>query len=233
MAKRRRSRLATRRRAVSRALRRTMRSTLVRTRAAIVRLRRPVLVVGGVAVLATILGVGAFAASSFYGQYGAPRTPVSVSSWQLRPASYLASDCRGCHSDAAAVTVGQPHAGLLCETCHVPSVAHPGPVTGVVQMLPAAQESDCIACHATLPGRPQDFAQVVVDEHYAGAECLACHDPHTSTAVKPREVVHPLANMPPCATCHAPLGLKSYPANHEPAADEVCLACHRVGASGP
>jgi len=233
MAARRRSRMATRRRAASRALRRFGRRAVARTRSTIARLRRPALVVAGVVVLATILGVGAFAASGFYGQYGAPRTPVSVRSWQLRPASYLASDCRGCHADAAAATVGQPHSRLLCETCHVPTVAHPGPVTGVVQMLPAADHADCVACHAALPGRPADFAQVAVDDHYAGAECMACHEPHTSTAVKPREVVHPLANLPPCATCHAPLGLKAYPANHEPAADEVCLACHRVGAGGP
>jgi len=232
MAARRRSRLGTRRRAASRALRRFGRRAVARTRANIVRLRRPALVVVGVIALATFLGVGAFAASGFYGQYGAPRTPVSVRSWQLRPASYLASDCRGCHSDAAAATTGQPHARLLCETCHVPSVAHPGPVTGVVQMLPATDESDCVVCHAALPGRPVDFSQVAVDVHYAGAECLACHDPHTSTAVKPREVIHPLAHLPPCATCHTPLGLKAYPANHEPAPDEVCLACHRVGAGG-
>jgi hypothetical protein len=233
MAARRRSRLSTRRRAASRAVRRTVRRTLVRSRATIVRLRRPALVVTGVVVLATILGVGAFAASGFYGQYGAPRTPVSARSWQLRPASYLATDCRGCHSDTAAAAAGQPHGRLVCETCHVPSVAHPGPVTGVVQMLPAASRSDCVACHATLPGRPADFAQVALDSHYSGADCLACHDPHTSTAVKPREVSHPLANLPTCATCHAPLGLKAYPANHEPAADEVCLACHRMGAGGP
>lgn len=232
MAAHRHSRLATRRRAASRALRRTARRTVVRTRATIVRLRRPALVVAGVVALATILGVGAFAANSFYGQYGAPRTPASIRSWQLRPASYLASDCLGCHSAAAAATTGRPHARLLCEACHVPSLAHPGPVTGVVQMLPAATQDDCIACHAALPGRPADFAQVDLASHYAGAECLRCHDPHTSVAVRPPEVTHPLANLPTCATCHAPLGLKSYPANHEPAADEVCLACHKPGASG-
>jgi predicted CXXCH cytochrome family protein len=209
-----------------------LRRAVGRTRATIIRLRRPALVVAGVVVLATILGVGAFAATGFYGQYGAPRTPVSIRSWQLRPASYLASDCRGCHSDAAAATTAKPHAGLLCEACHLPSVAHPGPVSGVVQMLPGATATDCIACHARLPGRPTDFPIVALDRHYAGAECLRCHDPHTSSATKPREVTHPMANLPPCAVCHAPLGLKAYPANHEPAADEVCLACHRPGAGG-
>jgi hypothetical protein len=181
-------------------------------------------------VAATILGVGAFAASGFYDQYGAPRTPVSVRSWQLRPQAYTTTDCRGCHEGAAAATSSLAHAQVLCEACHVPSVDHPGPVAGVVQMLPAPRESDCTTCHASLPGRPTDFAQVALDAHYAGAECLSCHDPHTSTATKPREVTHPLAHLPTCATCHAPLGLKSYPVNHEPAPDNVCLACHRPGA---
>jgi hypothetical protein len=214
-----------RRRAASRAAGRALRRTLVRV-------RRPALLVAGVVVLATLLGAGAFAASGFYGQYGAPRTPSSIRAWQLKPPSYLATDCRGCHAEAAAGVIGQAHERLLCETCHVPSVAHPGPVSGVVQMLPAATQADCVACHARTGGRPTGFVQVALDVHYAGAECLACHDPHTSTAVKPREVTHPLANLPTCATCHAPLGLKQYPVNHEPAPDQVCLACHRPGAGG-
>jgi hypothetical protein len=224
--------LGARRRAVTRRARRTARNAAVATRATLRRLRRPVLVLVAMLVVATVLGAGAFAATAFYDQYGAPRTPVNVRSWQLHPPVYATSDCRGCHEDAAAASSGRAHARLLCEACHVPSVDHPGPVTGVVQMLPAPGESDCATCHVSLPGRPTDFAQVALDTHYAGAECLSCHDPHTSTATKPSEVTHPLTRLPTCATCHAPLGLKSYPVNHEPAADSVCLACHRPGAAG-
>jgi hypothetical protein len=225
-----RSTLSIRRRAASRKASRVARHVAAATRSTLRRLRRPALIVIGMLVVATAMGAGAFATTGFYGEYGAPRTPVSVRSWQLRPASYAVSDCASCHSDTAAATGGQAHARLLCEACHTPSVAHPGPVAGVVQMLPAATSADCIACHAALPGRPTDFAQVALDAHYTGADCLRCHDPHTSAATKPREVTHPLAHLPTCATCHAPLGLKAYPANHEPAADSVCLACHRIGA---
>src|SRR5512141_621084 len=153
-ATKRRSRLAIRRRAASRKASRAARNLLVATRSTLRRLRRPALITLGVALLATVLGAGAFAATGFYGQYGAPRTPVSIRSWQLRPASYAASDCRGCHGDEATAANGQAHARLLCETCHVPSVDHPGPVTGVVQMLPAATSTDCAACHAAVPGSP-------------------------------------------------------------------------------
>jgi predicted CXXCH cytochrome family protein len=218
-------RLAARRRVIGRRVGRALRRTVVR-------LRRPALLLVGVIVLSTVLGVGAFAASGLYGEYGMPRTPDSIRAWQLRAPDYLASDCRECHAGAAAATAGDQHDGLLCETCHVPSVAHPGSVPGAVQMLPVASDRDCEACHALTPARPDEFAQVALDRHYAGAECLRCHDPHTAAAVKPLEVTHSQVNLPPCATCHAPLGLKVYPANHEPAADEVCLACHKPGASG-
>lgn len=218
-------RLAARRRVAGR-------KTVRAVRLAAARLRRPALVAVAVIALSSVLGVGAFAAAGFHQQYGAPRDAVSIREWQLRPLSFLASDCRECHAGAAAASAGQPHEGLLCESCHVPTVAHPGPVPGAVQMLPVATDRDCEACHARTPARPDAFAQVALERHYTGAKCLSCHDAHTSTAVKPLEVVHPLANMPPCSTCHAPLGLKSYPANHEPADDEVCLACHRQGASG-
>jgi hypothetical protein len=226
--------LATRRRAATRKARRAARQAIATTRSTLRRLRRPALILAAMMVVSTVLGAGAFAASGFYDQFGAPRTPVNARSWQLRPQIYATSDCRGCHGDAAAATRGLAHERLLCEACHVPSVDHPGPVTGIVQMLPAPSEADCTACHAALPGRPTDFAQVALDAHYTGAECLSCHDPHSTAATKPRQVTHPLAHLPACATCHAPLGLKSYPVNHEPAPDNVCLACHRVGAgAGP
>jgi len=212
------------------------RVVLARTRVALVRaarrVRRPLVVVAGMMVLSTVLGVGAFAASAFYGQYGAPRTPISVRSWSERPVTYLGSDCRGCHSAVSATSAGAPHAQLICESCHVPSIDHPGPVADVVQMLPAATDEQCLTCHARTAARPAAFAQVELDRHYPGAGCVACHDPHTSSAVTPREVTHPLANLPACSTCHAPLGLKQFPANHQVAPDAVCLACHRPGASG-
>lgn len=232
MAARHRFALGIRRRAASRKAIRALRHALIWARAMIARLRRPALLVAGVVVLATFLGAGAFAATAFYGDYGAPRTPVSVRSWQLRPPSYLASDCADCHSDTAAAARAEPHAQVSCEACHVPSVDHPGPIEGVVEMLPAPAESDCVTCHSIIPGRPQDFTQVAPDRHYFGAECLSCHDPHTSLATTPVEVFHPLANLPSCSTCHAPLGLKTYPANHEPAEDDVCLSCHKPGAGG-
>lgn len=190
------------------------------------------MVIGAVVVVASVLGVGAYAASGFYEQFGAPRTPVNVRVWQLRPLTYRASDCSGCHTDQAARSAVAGHSDLLCESCHAPTVDHPGPVAGVVQMLPRSTDADCIVCHAQVTGRPVGTARVEIEAHYPGAGCISCHEPHSSAAVAPREVTHPLANLPSCITCHSPVGLKRFPANHDAAPDETCLACHRIGAAG-
>lgn len=194
--------------------------------------RKPALVVLGVIAVSVVMGVGAYAATGFYGQFGSPRTAGSIRFWQARPATYLASDCRGCHADPAAQAATGSHRDLLCESCHVPSVDHPGPVAGVVQVLPPATSSDCVACHAATAGRPASAPSVELDAHYAGAECVACHQPHSAVAIAPRAVTHPLAQLPECIVCHSPVGLKRFPANHEAVPDETCLACHRIGAGG-
>lgn len=181
------------------------------------------------AVVSLVLAAGAFAASTLYGQYGAPRMHASADSWIDRAATYDRTGCRQCHGTEAEAEASAAHADLICETCHVPSVAHPGTVPGVVRALPAPTSGVCATCHTRAVGRPAVFPQVALSQHYPGADCLRCHDPHTSAAASPPEVPHPLANLPACVTCHAPGGLKRFPAGHQPAADRVCLACHRPG----
>ncbi len=194
---------------------------------------RTALIVGLACVaISIVLGVGVFAGTSLYVQYGAPQQAVNQRAWAERPQRYLASDCRGCHQDQAAQARGSEHDRLICESCHVPSVDHPGPIEGVVAALPAATSASCVACHQGVPGRPTGLPQVALDRHYPGALCISCHEAHSSAAVKPREVVHPLDHLPECITCHAPDGLKRFPADHRAAPDPVCLACHRQGASG-
>ncbi len=198
-----------------------------------VRTVRTVLIVSLACVaIATVLGVGVFATSTLYDQFGGPQQAVNQRSWAARPPSYLASDCRGCHEDQAGQARGSAHDRLICESCHVPSVDHPGPIEGVVAALPAATSDSCVACHESVPGRPADLGQIALDRHYEGALCISCHEAHSSDGVKPREVVHPLVHLPTCITCHAPEGMKRYPADHRAADDPVCLACHRLGADG-
>lgn len=187
---------------------------------------RVVLVVG---VLSALLGGLAFATSSLYEQYGAPRTPVSQRGWAERPLTYLANDCAACHLERSTDVTRGAHQPVACESCHQPTVDHPGPVTGVVLALPAATSTQCVACHAVVPARPPANGAVDLDEHFDGVRCLACHDPHSSGATAPPLVSHPLARLPSCVTCHAPGGLKRFPIGHQRQVDQVCLLCHRPG----
>ncbi len=184
----------------------------------------------GIAMVAVslVLAVGAFAATTLYRQYGAPRTGASTLAWADRAVVYAGTDCRECHEEQAGTTKAAAHADLICETCHLPTVAHPGPVPGVVQALETETSAVCITCHSEASGRPVRFPQVAPDGHYPDAACLQCHDPHTATADSPPDVTHPLAKLPACTTCHAPEGLKRFPAGHQLAPDVVCLGCHRT-----
>jgi hypothetical protein len=175
-----------------------------------------------------VLAVGAFAATTLYGQFGAPRTDASALAWAQRAPVYSISDCRECHAEQVATTQAAAHSDVTCETCHVPTVPHPGPVAGAVQALDTETSAVCSACHGVASGRSVTFPQVDPGGHYPGAVCLQCHDPHTAVADSPPDVTHPLAKLPACTICHAPEGLKRFPAGHQVAPDAVCLGCHRT-----
>jgi hypothetical protein len=178
--------------------------------------------------LSLVLAVGALAATTLYAQYGPPRTDASALAWADRPEIYAINDCRECHEAQVATVSEADHADLICETCHLPTVSHPGPVPGVVQALDTESSAVCATCHAKAAGRSIRFPQVDPAAHYTGPVCLQCHDPHTGVADTPPDVTHPLAKLPDCTTCHAPEGLKRFPAGHQLAADSVCLGCHRT-----
>jgi hypothetical protein len=184
----------------------------------------------GVAMVALslVLAVGALAATTLYTQYGPPRTDASALAWADRPGIYATSDCRECHETQAATVTAGDHGDLICETCHFPTVPHPGDIPGVVQALDTESSAVCATCHAKAAGRSIRFPQVDPAGHYTGAVCLQCHDPHTGLAATPPAVTHPLAKLPDCTTCHAPEGLKRFPTGHQLAVDAVCLGCHRT-----
>lgn len=174
------------------------------------------------------LAAGAFAATTLYGQYGAPRTDASALAWAGRATVYSITGCQDCHRAQAATKAGAAHASLICETCHIPTVSHPGSVSGVVQAMDTQTSTVCATCHAIASGRSIQFPQVDPGKHYPGAACLQCHDPHSAAADSPPVVTHPLQQLPDCTTCHAPDGLKRFPAGHRLAPDSVCLGCHRT-----
>jgi hypothetical protein len=184
-------------------------------------------------VASVLLAVGAFASTTLYGMYGGPRTEGSTLAWADRAAVYASGNCRECHDAQATTVAAGSHGEVICETCHIPTVSHPGPVSGVVQALDTETSAVCTTCHAEASGRSIRFPQVDPADHYRGALCLQCHDPHSALADTPPAVTHPLAKLPDCTTCHSPEGLKRFPTGHQLAPDVVCLGCHRTTARVP
>lgn len=187
---------------------------------------------GRVVVLAGIVTVvvatGAYAVSQFHGQYGSGQDVVDTRTWALRTASYSGSGCRSCHADQLSAQLAGPHPTITCEACHGPQGEHPASESGSVAWMELPTSGICVTCHGVTAGRPSGFPEVDPTTHYpgSGGECLRCHEPHAILAVAPPDVTHPLANLPPCTTCHAPNGLKKLPAGHEMVVDAICLSCH-------
>jgi hypothetical protein len=188
--------------------------------------------VGILVVAASVaLGVVAFAATTFYEQYGAVRNGPNADAWAgLAPRFVGQAACASCHETQAAMQDSSVHVDVSCESCHGPGAAHAVSDDAAREIaLSEPTGGICITCHAVAAGRPASFPQVDLVAHYSGGECLRCHDPHSIIAFRPPDVSHPLADLPECVTCHAPDGLKKVASGHEIVRDEICLSCHARG----
>ena len=214
-------------RSAARRLRPASRTGLVKRMAAAAAL------VAGLAVALLVLGA---AFSAFYGEYGF-HPEENARSWAALTPSYADSAlCQRCHQPEYAPWVASRHRAVVCESCHGPLAAHaaetsPNAPAGSV-VLAKVPDAICVACHGKAIGRPAAFPQVDVAQHYAGASCLWCHNPHDATAVRPPDIPHPLDRLPACVTCHSPAGLKPVPAGHVESSDGVCRTCHARPANG-
>lgn len=191
--------------------------------------------VGIVVVVASVaLGVAAFVAASSYEQYGAGRNTPNADAWSHLTPRYAGQQiCTSCHAAEAQTQDASIHLNVSCEGCHGAAAEHASSVAaGSATTLVKPTSVVCVTCHATAAGRPASFAQVDPATHYAGGQCLRCHDPHSIVAFRPPVVSHPLTDLPECTTCHAPDGLKKIPAGHELVGDTICLSCHGQSASG-
>ena len=89
-----------------------------------------------VAIVSLVLAAGAFAASTFYGQYGAPRMQESQIAWMARAATYDRAGCRRRGDRSARCREGRRHGdqrrrGALQRTGHAgiragSQIHHPG-----------------------------------------------------------------------------------------------------------
>jgi hypothetical protein len=187
-------------------------------------------IAGAAAGLAITLSVAASMAWSPYVTFDLDRGS-NPRAWAANELSFAGSaTCAECHEREATVAQANPHAGLACESCHGALGEHvaSAPTPGTARLaLAVPTNADCLRCHTAADGRPAAFRTITPTQHFKPV-CLECHDPHTTDAMRPPVVRHPLDDLPPCVTCHGPAGFKARNQRHPDATtdDPACLECH-------
>ena len=132
-----------------------------------------------------------------------------------------------CHTDVLKVWAGSAHASVECETCHGLAQDHIENTDIPVGVYPDSQ-TVCEVCHARVVGRPEDFPQVVPEDHRPESTCVSCHDAHEPGP--PTPVSHGLEVGARCLECHETTTQETprMPLNHLERSEEECLDCHEV-----
>jgi hypothetical protein len=167
---------------------------------------------------------------ALYAEYG--YHPIrNAAAWAGQPLRYaVGADCASCHGDQVAALASETHAAVSCQACHGPIVEHVTAAGLRPAVIPAnaipPSEPICLACHERVEGRPATFAVVGATTHFGGAPCLLCHEPHTTVPLSPPGISHSLEDLPDCAVCHGPNGLRPVTERHPVWTDGDCFACH-------
>jgi len=190
-------------------------------------------ILAGAAVLSVVMFAGAVMAWSPYLDFSLHRD-TNARQWAALDESFASSGiCVTCHAPEAAKAASASHAGIGCQSCHGPLLAHTlasPDAAGSTVAVAVPTDGVCVQCHVQADGRPASFWQIIPADHYVSA-CLDCHDPHTGVAMRPPVVTHPLDRLPPCLTCHGPEGFKQRNQRHPAGTsdDSLCLDCHAAG----
>ena len=92
--------------------------------------------------------------------------------------------CLKCHEDNVKASL-HFKAGVSCEVCHGPALAHVEDCTDVkLYPLRPKLERLCGTCHAMIPGRRSSFPQVTLKDHNPGVACKECHQFHSQEVPK-------------------------------------------------
>jgi Cytochrome c554 and c-prime len=190
-------------------------------------------ILAGAAALSVALFVGAAMAWNPYLDFSLHQD-VNARQWASLDESFASSGiCVDCHAPEAARAASASHAGIGCQSCHGPLLGHTlanPEAAGAMVAIAVPTDEVCVRCHVQADGRPAGQQQIVPADHYVST-CLDCHDPHTAIAMRPPVVLHPLAKLPPCLTCHGPEGFKQRNQRHPAGTndDQQCLECHAKG----
>lgn len=94
-----------------------------------------------------------------------------------RPGTFAGKDaCMMCHEDIAKVTA-HFKAGVSCESCHGPALAHAEDFEKFKPLRTMSRE-ECGRCHSISAAKRKGFPQVDLKEHNPGERCTSCHEIH-------------------------------------------------------
>lgn len=139
----------------------------------------------------------------------------------LQPQHGPPTRCVECHRDVELEWSRSPHRVQSCESCHGPGTKH----LEFGAIAKAGQEL-CVTCHSKIPGRPEDFPQVVTLDHYPTEACTTCHNPHSPSASYP-QIPHSVDGRQDCLACHGNPTIARIPPNHASRPVELCMGCHK------
>jgi len=146
---------------------------------------RPLLVALGLVVFILFLRVilvpddfGIHERGYMYGWYRSS----NAEEWKKVTVKYHGSaGCQDCHEENYKEVMASPHADIQCENCHGPRGEHPD---NPEKLSIDKDRSLCLRCHQRLPypqGGRGKLPAIEGEKHYAGKECVSCHNPHNST----------------------------------------------------
>jgi hypothetical protein len=136
-----------------------------------------------VIVIAISLGRGFLIPKSF-GIHGPYRHDNVAEQMAVRPPQHGgAQSCAECHAAQSGKRAEGSHRAVSCEVCHAPLALHVSSGKKAAAMAVDKSFALCARCHRKILGRPEQFPQVVLEQHVQGpiqgAVCLDCHDPHS------------------------------------------------------
>jgi hypothetical protein len=92
--------------------------------------------------------------------------------------------CTECHDDKTAELASDVHAGLACESCHGPGLAHYDNPDSNRVIVPN-ERAFCGLCHAINSSRNiKVIVQVDLKDHNPDKKCIECHNPHMPWELK-------------------------------------------------
>jgi hypothetical protein len=128
-------------------------------------------------VLLVFLAVRHTLVPESFGRYGHYRA-ASLDEIAARPPVFAGHQtCATCHVDVDEAKNKGPHAIVACEGCHGPAGKHAQDVSSQKPPRPDPARL-CPVCHEADNAKKKTFPQVVSKEHFDGAACGTCHNPH-------------------------------------------------------